>query len=247
MRNSFLFFFAMIFVTTTFGQMALGKTTIEINSNLADRNEIRANINTKLKKSFNKDATGNFQVVDFDIFFQDDSALVCYTAQGNKSNSAIYRMLDVYGKREGKWVEVSSNMAQSQSALISISPEARSIILKAREKVWRAWFGNEKATLEKAIPKEIIAINTAQGDLTHFSDVMESSEKFVKSGSKLVKLEYPKDEIQVYGSVIILYTTFLFEIESNGVRRATAGRATDMFIIRDGNFVNVGWHLDSGK
>lgn len=242
MKNLFLFLFlvALILATTVFGQTGLAQTDLR----LSDRNDIKANINAKLKKTFNKES---LQVVDFDAFFQDDSALVSYTAQGKKSNSPIYRMLDVYGKKDGKWLEVSSNMTQSPSAPISVSPQARSIILKARENVWRAWFGNDKAALAKAIPKEIIAINTGDGDLRHLDGVMGSSESFVKSGSKLVKLEYPKDEIQVYGSVILIYTTFLFEIENNGKRGTTAGRATDMFIIRDGNFVNVGWHLDSGK
>ena len=42
--------------------------------------------------------------------------------------------------------------------------------------------------------------------------------RFAASGAKLVRLEFPKTEMQVYGNTIIIYTTYLYEIEAGGKR-----------------------------
>jgi len=72
---------------------------------------------------------------------------------------------------------------------------------------------------------------------------LAGAKRFPDSG---VKLGFPKTEMQIYSNVIIIYTTYLYEIEANGKHSTSTGRATEMFVRREGNFVNVGWHLDSG-
>ena len=63
-----------------------------------------------------------------------------------------------------------------------------------------------------------------------------------------MRLEYPRTEIRLYGDVAILYTTYVFEVESpDGKRETSAGRGTEIFVRRNGRWVNPGWHLDSGK
>jgi hypothetical protein len=68
-----------------------------------------------------------------------------------------------------------------------------------------------------------------------------------RDGAKLLRLEFPKTELQVYGNTVIVYTTYLYEIEANGKRETRSGRGTEMFVRRGDDLVNVGWHLDSGK
>jgi len=62
----------------------------------------------------------------------------------------------------------------------------------------------------------------------------------------LVSIEFPRTDIQVYGNVAIIYTTYRYELDVKGVRSTTSGQATEMFVRRNGAFVNVGWHLDKG-
>ena len=62
-----------------------------------------------------------------------------------------------------------------------------------------------------------------------------------------MQLEFPKTEIQVYGNTVIIYTTYVYETEVNGQRSTASGRATEMFVRRGDELVNVGWHMDSGK
>lgn len=138
--------------------------------------------------------------------------------------------------------------AKQQSTFAPVTPEMRKFILAEREKVWRAFFSNDKAALEKYIPAEIITMSPGQQGFSNRAEVLESSEQFVKSGAKLVRLEFSDDLIQVYGAVIIIYNNYLYETENaDGKKMITKGRATDMFVMRDNTLVNVGWHLDSGK
>jgi hypothetical protein len=60
-----------------------------------------------------------------------------------------------------------------------------------------------------------------------------------------VKLEFPKTEIQAYGNTVIIYTTYVYEIEVAGKRSTSKGRGTEMFVHRGDELVNVGWHLDT--
>jgi hypothetical protein len=62
-----------------------------------------------------------------------------------------------------------------------------------------------------------------------------------------VRLEFPQTELQVYGRTAILYSKFVCETEVGGMHTTRSGRATEMFVYRQGNWVNVGWHIDSGS
>lgn len=163
-----------------------------------------------------------------------------------------FRIMDIYAKRKGNWIQVASHtavdptwQAEQMSQPRTITPEVRQLILAKREAVWKAWFANDRAILEKLIPAEAIAI----GD-EGWSDraaIFASAKSFADSGGKLVKLEFPKTEIQAYGNTVIIYTTYVFETEVNGKRSTSSGRGTEMFVRRGDELVNVGWHLDSQK
>jgi hypothetical protein len=51
--------------------------------------------------------------------------------------------------------------------------------------------------------------------------------------------------MQIYGNTIIIYTTYVYEIENNGKRTTSTGRGTEIFVRRGDDLVNTGWHLDS--
>ena len=60
-------------------------------------------------------------------------------------------------------------------------------------------------------------------------------------------LEFPRTEIRVYGDTVILYTTYLYQLENSGTRETHSGRGTEIFVNRGGKLVNTGWYLDSGR
>ncbi|MCM3901349.1 MAG: nuclear transport factor 2 family protein [Pyrinomonadaceae bacterium] len=113
--------------------------------------------------------------------------------------------------------------------------------------MWKAYFGNDRALLDKLIPEEAIAIDDGAEAWSDRAVIMAGAQRFADSGGKLVRLEFPRTEMQVYGNTIIIYTTYICETEANGKRTTMSGRATEMFVRRGNELVNVGWHLDSGK
>jgi hypothetical protein len=165
-----------------------------------------------------------------------------------------YRISDVYAKRNGSWIQVGSHTvidpawrAEQMALPAPVSPQMRQRILAEREKVWRAFFANDRATLERLIPEETIAIDDGSEEWSNRASILAGAKSFADSGSKLVRLEFPKTELQVYGNTVIVYTTYIYEIEANGKRNTRSGRGTEIFVRRGDDLVNTGWHLDSGK
>lgn len=201
-----------------------------------------------------------FSFPEFDIIFQGtDIALVCYVADitrkvGDTLIADKYRTLDVYARRNGDWIQIASNTARHPEAIaknfsqpVPITPPMRQSLLDAREEVWRAWFSNDQAKLEKLIPSEAIAINSGSETWANRDQILTTAKQFAAQGAKLIRLEFPRTDIQVFGQTIILYTTYLYETEADGKRTTVSGRGTEMFVMRDNRLVNVGWHLEHDR
>jgi ketosteroid isomerase-like protein len=120
-------------------------------------------------------------------------------------------------------------------------------ILKAREAVWRAWFAGDIPTLKGLVPEETIVISGGEETWKHQAEVLQSSAVFHASGGRLLKLEFPHTEVQRFGDVAVTWSTYRLEMEVKGKRSVDAGRATEIFVLRDGQWVNPGWHTDSVK
>ncbi|HJY28584.1 MAG TPA: nuclear transport factor 2 family protein [Pyrinomonadaceae bacterium] len=213
----------------------------------------------KLTPYLPKDTT--YKVFDFDVhFYGPELGVASFFGEFQRKDGDTtitlrrFRIMDVYAKRKGGWIQVASHTvidpdwrAAQMSRPTAITPPMRQRILAAREAVWKAWFANDRATLEKLIPEETIAINDGGEGWSDRAAVLDGAKRFAESGGKLVRLEFPKTEIQVYGNTVIIYTTYLYETEVNGNRKTSNGRATEMFVRRGDDLVNVGWHMDSGK
>jgi len=120
-------------------------------------------------------------------------------------------------------------------------------ILKAREAVWRAWFAGDIPTLKRLVPADTIVISGGEDAWKHQAEVLQTSEAFHAGGGKLLKLEFPHTEMQRFGDVAVTWSTYRLEMDVKGKRSTDAGRATEIFVLRDGEWVNPGWHTDSGK
>lgn len=201
----------------------------------------------------------SYKMREFDMIFKGDAAFVCFTAEvesltpGGPAKRAL-RIADFYTKQDGQWIQTGSDTelhpesAAEQFQTARTLPEpAKKKLLEAREQVWRAYFANDKATLEKLIPDETIAIDAGSNDWTTRKSILEGSAEFAKSGGKLIRLEFPRTEIQVYGYTAVVYSDYAYELETNGQRHNQTGRVTEVFVSRNGEWVNPGWHMDSGK
>lgn len=202
-----------------------------------------------------------YKIDDFDVhFYNPELAVVNFLGgfQRKDGNTSValrrFRIMDIYAKRKGNWIQVASHTAvdpewraEQMSQPRTITPEVRERILAKREAVWRAWFANDRAQMEKLIPAEAIAINDGEEKWSDRAAIFAGAKAFADSGGKLVRLEFPKTEIQAYGNTVLIYTTYVYEIDVNGKRSTSTGRGTEMFVRRGDELVNVGWHLDSQK
>lgn len=120
-------------------------------------------------------------------------------------------------------------------------------LLHARETVWRAWFAGDTNALKELVPSETIVMSGGEEQWKHQSDVLRSSAEFHAKGGKLIQLEFPRTEVQHFGNVAVVWSTYALEIEINGKRSPDSGRVTEIFVWRDGHWMNPGWHTDAGK
>ncbi len=202
----------------------------------------------------------SYKFREFDMIFKGEAAFVCFVADvesnwpGNPQQQRVLRICDFYTKNDGKWLQSGSytmlhpeSTEAQMAAPRQIDDQMKKRLLDAREAVWRAYFAGDRATLEKLIPEETIAIDPS-GDANWGGrqQVLGGSAEFAKRG-KLIKLEFPKTEIQVYGMTAVIYSIYSCELEMGGQRKTNTGRVTEVFVLRNGQWVNPGWHMDSGK
>ncbi len=201
----------------------------------------------------------SYKMREFDMIFKGDAAFVCFVAdvESNTPNGIVKRALrisDFYTKKDGQWIQTGSDtelhpesVAEQYQRLRTLPEQAKKQLLDAREAVWRAYFAADRATLEKLIPEETVTIEPGGNQFGNRNAVLQGSAQFAKSGGKLVRLEFPKTEIQCYGYTAVVYSTYLYELEVNGQRSQQSGRVTEFFVNRNGQWLNPGWHMDSGK
>jgi ketosteroid isomerase-like protein len=142
---------------------------------------------------------------------------------------------------------VASILLGWSTAGVAANPDQGSNLLKVRETVWRSWFANDAKTLRALVPPETIVISAGEKQWKHQAAVLQSAAEFRAQGGKLIRLEFPRTEVQHFGDVAILYSEYMVETEMHGKRSISSGRATEIFVLRDGQWTNPGWHTDAEK
>jgi len=120
-------------------------------------------------------------------------------------------------------------------------------LLRARETVWRAWFANDTKALEQLVPPGTIVMSASEKKWQTRADVLQSAVEFQAGGGKLVRLEFPRTEVQHFGDVAIVWSQYVLEIETDGKRSTSSGRVTEIFVWQNGRWTNPGWHTDNVK
>lgn len=120
-------------------------------------------------------------------------------------------------------------------------------LLRTRETVWRAWFAGDTNALKKLVPPETIVMSGGEEQWKYQPDVLRTSADFHAKGGKLIQLKFPRTEVQYFGNVAVVWSTYALEIEADGKRSLDSGRVTEIFVRRDGHWMNPGWHTDAGK
>ena len=199
-----------------------------------------------------------YKMREFDMIFQGDAAFVAFVADVESNTPAgplkrTLRITDFYTKQNGAWIQTGSytdlhpeSRAEQLQTFRRLSEPEKKSLLQAREAVWRAFFAGDRAALEKLLPEELVTMEP-QGGWGNRRAVLDASAQFAAGGGKLVRLEFPKTEIQAYGYTAIVYSNYLYELDQGGKRSTNAGRVTEVFVLHNGAWVNPSWHMDTVK
>ena len=215
-----------------------------------------------------------YELVETQVDVYGEVAVVFYVARewlddgAGGEKTIMLRAVDIYRREGDGWNQVGSNIcliparapaqsppersdelsdhAPNQTVPRTLTTNEREELLAARRALWTAWFANDLQTLAVLLPEETIAIDPGVVAWADRDEVMRRSKAFADSGATLIRLEFPETQMQVYGHVAMLYTTYLFETELYGERTTMSGRGTEIFVRRNGIWVNSGWHLDPG-
>ena len=198
-----------------------------------------------------------YRWVEFDCMFYGDTAIVPFVADvdgvwdGTPWHNQL-RIVDFYAKLNGNWIQAGSDTQASpkelearQSRSGPLPEPAKKSLLDAREKVWRAYFANDRAYLEQALPPELVAIDPGSDKFSTRDTIFDGAARFAQSGSKLANIQFSNTEIQNYGNVVLVYSTYALDFDGPQGKSHQSGRASESFIFQNGKWVNVGWHLDS--
>lgn len=128
----------------------------------------------------------------------------------------------------------------------SLTEGVRKELLDAREIAWRSFFQKDPAAVEGILGPEVIAIQQSAERWDNRARLIAMARGMSKQDVQLLRLEFPHTEFQLFGDTAILYYTYVFESGDNSRSVVDAGRGTEVFVRRDGKWVDVGWHLDNG-
>jgi hypothetical protein len=127
-----------------------------------------------------------------------------------------------------------------------LTDEVRKELLDARETAWRSFFQKDLTVVERMLAPELVAIQQNSDRWDNRTGLIALAKAMKEQGVQLLRLEFPRTEIQLFGDTAILYYTYIFETGLKGKSVVDGGRGTEIFVRRDGKWVDVGWHLDNG-
>ena len=130
---------------------------------------------------------------------------------------------------------------------VHVNAQVKQELFTARDAIWRGWFANERAVIERMLPDEFVGIGFGGGPFDTRASALQGAADFAARGGKLVRLEFANDQIQLFGDVATVFSNYTIEFEVSGQKTTQSGRATEVFVRRGGVWINPAWHLDSGS
>jgi hypothetical protein len=122
----------------------------------------------------------------------------------------------------------------------------RKELLEARDTAWRSFFHRDPTEMERILAPEVIAIQESSERWEGRTRLLALAKEMKAQNVRLLRLEFPHTEIQLFGDVAILYYTYIFATGNDQASGTLGGRGTEVFVRRDGRWVDVGWHVDNG-
>lgn len=128
-----------------------------------------------------------------------------------------------------------------------VDPAIERQIVAIRDTAWHAYFANDQATMARIFPDNFISIGWSGGPWLDRAGTLADAASFESHGGKLVALDFPHTEIQLFGNVAAVFSLYVVEFEYDGIVSRQSGRATEVFERKGDHWIHPSWHLDSGR
>lgn len=135
--------------------------------------------------------------------------------------------------------------AQAAPRIAGTLPTIELAALEAiRRDVWVDWFTGDTANLRRVLTPELVAVSPDGAHWQSLGQVLAASAAFKASGARFVDVRFDSTTVHRFGDVVVMFSHYAVTTESGGQRAVQAGRATEVFVRRDGRWLHTSWHLD---
>lgn len=114
-----------------------------------------------------------------------------------------------------------------------------------RKDVWVDWFQGDTAALRRVLGPELVAISPGEQHWQSLQESLKGSAEFKASGGRFVSVTFDSSTVHRLGDVVVMFSHYAVAIESGGTPSTLRGRATEVFVRKNGRWVHTSWHLDS--
>jgi len=147
-------------------------------------------------------------------------------------------------KRRLLTIALSATLLFGTPAVTQSPAQSDNELLRVRRSVWLAWFAGDIPTLEQLVTPETVVMSAGETGWKHQQDVLMESREFHKNGGRLIRLEFPRTEVQHFGDVAIVWSDYVLELEVGGKTNMSKGHVTEIFVRENGKWINPGWHTE---
>lgn len=138
---------------------------------------------------------------------------------------------------------VSLAAAQPAPRVSETSPAADLSALETlRKDVWVRWFAGDTTALRRVLSPELVAISP-DGQQT-LPESLAGAAQFKAGGGRLVSITFDNASIHRFGEVVVMFSHYTLVTEKSKKPSTQKGRATEVFVRRNGRWVHTSWHLD---
>lgn len=142
---------------------------------------------------------------------------------------------------------IAAATQSASAAPATVTEEVRKELMEARETAWRAFFEKDPIkAIENILGPEVIAIQESGERWENRATLLALGSAIKAQNVRILRLEFPHTEVQLFGDTAILYYTYVFTTGKDTRSTTDAGRGTEVFVRRNGRWIDVGWHLDHG-
>lgn len=121
----------------------------------------------------------------------------------------------------------------------ALTPQLQRELVAVRAGVWRAFFTADTTALVRLLPAQMTAMPQNR------AEIITDAQAYARSGGTFGGIDFFDDRFFVQNGVAIIWSRYVLRLSGkNGETHNETGCAIELFVKRDGRWINPHWHLD---